>query len=116
MPRRWKRLRGALGGQGEDSDGDLVCIFPEGKLTTDGEIGEFKTGIETIVQTTPVPVVPIALGGLWGRWFSPQGGLFKGRMRPFSRVEVTAGEPIEPEKVTAAQVRDRVQALRGDQA
>ena len=106
----------ALGGQGEDSDGDLVCIFPEGKLTTDGEIGEFKTGIETIVQTTPVPVVPIALGGLWGSWFSPQDGLFKGRMRPFSRVEVTAGEPIEPKKVTAAQVRDRVQALRGDQA
>ena len=90
------------------TDGDLLCIFPEGKLTQDGEVGEFKKGIETIIGTTPAPVVPVALRGLWGSWFSPQDGLFKGRLRPFSRVEVAAAEPVAPADVDAANLRERV--------
>lgn len=97
-------------------DGDLLCIFPEGKLTQDGEVGEFKKGIETIIGTTPAPVVPVALRGLWGSWFSPQDGLFKGRLRPFSRVEVAAAEPVAPADVDAANLRERVIALRGELA
>ena len=46
--------------------GEVVGIFPEGRLTPDGEIGSFKSGIERILQRTPVPVVPMALRGLWG--------------------------------------------------
>ena len=98
------------------ADGDLLCIFPEGKLTQDGEIGEFKKGIETIISTTPAPVIPLALRGLWGSWFSPQDGLFKGRMRPFSKVEVAAAEPVAAENVSAADLRERVVALRGEMA
>ena len=45
-------------------NGELVCIFPEGKLTTDGELNEFKSGIERILDETPVPVIPLALQGL----------------------------------------------------
>ena len=98
------------------ADGDLLCIFPEGKLTQNGEIGEFKKGIETIISTTPAPVIPLALRGLWGSWFSPQDGLFKGRMRPFSKVEVAAAEPVAAENVSAADLRERVVALRGEMA
>ena len=94
--------------------GDLLCIFPEGKLTKDGEIDEFKPGIERIIQETPVPVIPMALRGLWGSWFSPQDGLFSGRMRPFSRIDVVAGENVAPESVNAADLKKRVSALRGD--
>ncbi|MBU2253725.1 MAG: MFS transporter, partial [Gammaproteobacteria bacterium] len=47
-------------------NGEVVCIFPEGKLTTDGELNEFKNGIERIVEANPVPVIPMALQGLWG--------------------------------------------------
>ena len=47
-------------------DGELVCIFPEGKLTPDGSMSAFKAGIERIIRETPVPVVPMALDGLWG--------------------------------------------------
>ncbi len=96
--------------------GDLLCIFPEGKLTQDGEVDEFKAGIEKIVATTPVPVVPMALRGLWGSWFSPDNGLFKGKMRPFSQVEVAAGEPVPAADVVASELRERVVQLRGDMA
>jgi 1-acyl-sn-glycerol-3-phosphate acyltransferase len=42
-------------------DGQLVCIFPEGQLTRDGEIGPFRPGVTRIVERTPVPVIPMAL-------------------------------------------------------
>ena len=52
------------------NDGDLVCVFPEGKLTYNGEMNKFRPGVERILETTPVPVVPMALNGLWGSAFS----------------------------------------------
>lgn len=96
--------------------GDLLAIFPEGKLTQDGEVDEFKAGVEKIIATTPVPVVPMALRGLWGSWFSPDKGLFRGKMRPFSKVEVAASEPVNPAEVSASDLRIRVLGLRGDMA
>ena len=94
--------------------GDLLCIFPEGKLTTDGELNEFKTGIERILADTPAPVVPMALRGLWGSFFSHHGGMFKGPKRFWSRVEVVAGALVEPAAATAARLQAEVLALRGD--
>ena len=41
-------------------DGNLVCIFPEGTITRSGEMNVFKSGIEKILATTPVPVIPMA--------------------------------------------------------
>jgi len=95
--------------------GDLLCIFPEGKLTTDGEVDRFRKGIERIVEETPVPVVPVALGGLWGSFFSPEGrGAFRrGRGRFWSRVHIVAGEPVAAVDVNADDLRERVLALRG---
>jgi len=93
-------------------EGELVCIFPEGKLTSDGEIDEFKGGMTRILQETPVPVIPLALQGLWGSFFSrdPQKGLFR---RFWSRVTVVAGTPLEGEDSAPASARERVMALRG---
>ncbi|WP_205983959.1 1-acyl-sn-glycerol-3-phosphate acyltransferase, partial [Pseudomonas viridiflava] len=75
------------------AEGELVCIFPEGKLTTDGEISGFKSGMTRILQETSVPVIPMALQGLWGSFFSrdPEKGLFR---RLWSRVVLVAGAPI----------------------
>lgn len=53
-------------------EGDLVCVFPEGKLTNNGKMNKFRPGVERILQTTPVPVIPMALNGLWGSVFSRQ--------------------------------------------
>lgn len=96
--------------------GEVVCIFPEGKLTTDGEIDEFRNGIEKIIARNPVPVVPMALRGLWGSFFSHKDGkaLAKLPKRFWSRVELVAAAPVTPEAVSAPSLHSTVQALRGD--
>ena len=99
----------------ELEDGELVCIFPEGKITSDGEMNPFKPGVEKIVQRTPVPVIPMALRGLWGSFFSRKGG--KAMRRPFrrfwSRIELVVGEPVPPAEVKAPDLARRVAALGG---
>ncbi|KAA8689200.1 Acyltransferase family protein [Pseudomonas caricapapayae] len=94
------------------AEGELVCIFPEGKLTTDGEISGFKSGMSRIIQETPVPVIPLALQGLWGSFFSrdPSKTLFR---RLWSRVVLVAGSPIAADVATPVDVREEVKALRG---
>ena len=96
--------------------GQLVSIFPEGHLTHDGEIDVFRSGIEKIIARTPVPVVPIALQGLWGSFFSNKGGpaLTHAPRWRWSRLGLVVGEPVPPEEVSAADLQARVQALRGD--
>ena len=97
-------------------DDEVVCIFPEGKLTEDGEIDEFRAGIEKIIATDPVPVVPMALRGLWGSFFSHKDSKALSKMprRFWSRVELIASDAIAPEQVTAMLLQERVSALRGD--
>ena len=93
--------------------GELVCIFPEGKLTSDGELAPFRPGIERIVERTPVPVVPMAIRGMWGSFFSRHGG--KALRRPFrrvwSRIELAIGEPVPPSAVRADDLACRVAEL-----
>lgn len=92
--------------------GELVCIFPEGKLTADGEIDDFKAGVERILREDPVPVIPMALQGLWGSFFSrsPERGLFK---RVWSRVALVVGEPMAAD-TERMQMQAAVQTLRGE--
>lgn len=92
--------------------GEVVCIFPEGKLTADGEIDEFKSGVTRILQENPVPVIPLALQGLWGSFFSrdPAKGLFK---RLWSRVTIVAGEAVVGDLAGPEILRERVLGLRG---
>ncbi|WP_417312081.1 MFS transporter [Ectopseudomonas khazarica] len=94
-------------------NGELVCIFPEGKLTTDGEIDEFKAGVERILDENPVPVIPMALQGLWGSFFSrdPHKGLFK---RLWSRVCLVAGQPVAAQDARREVLQAQVAELRGD--
>nr|WP_284041451.1 1-acyl-sn-glycerol-3-phosphate acyltransferase [Halomonas olivaria] len=54
--------------------GEIVMVFPEGRLTPDGEIHTFRRGLETILARDNVPVVPAGLAGLWGSWTSHYGG------------------------------------------
>lgn len=97
-------------------DGDLICIFPEGRLSKDGEIHEFKPGIEKILAESPVQVVPMSLGGLWGSTFSrlkrdPAQPKVKRRFR--HPVEVKATEPLSPSQASRDALRDAVISLRG---
>jgi len=98
-------------------NGELVCIFPEGSISRDGELGEFLPGIERIIERTPVPIVPLAIRGLWGTWFSrQQGGAMRGLPKAFmKRLSIVSGEPVDPGNMTSVLMRDKVLALRGDE-
>ena len=98
------------------AEGEVVCIFPEGHLTRDGQIDRFRPGIERIIQRNPVPVVPLALKGLWGSFFSHRHGQAMTRLpqRFWSRVELVAGYPVAPANVTAGGLQQMVADLRGD--
>jgi 1-acyl-sn-glycerol-3-phosphate acyltransferase len=96
--------------------GELVCIFPEGHLTPDGEIHTFKRGIEKILKDSPVPVIPTALRGLWGSWLSRKDNKAMRRLpRGFrSNIEFVVGEPMAPEAGTAGTLEEAVKLLRGN--
>lgn len=97
--------------------GDLVCLFPEGKITDNGELNPFRPGIRRIVERTPVPVLPMALRGLWGSFFSREGGA--AMTRPFrrgvfSKIELAVGPAVPPHEATPEALQARVRALLGD--
>ena len=94
---------------------DVLGIFPEGRITHDGEIQPFKTGLEKIVSDEQVAVVPVALCNLWGSLFSRRDPLHKRRpYKLWARIELRIGSPIPPGEVTAARVEAEVRQLRGD--
>lgn len=96
----------------ELDEGALVCIFPEGQLTSDGELGEFKNGILRILERNPVPVVPMALGGVWGSFFSRKGGRAMTRFRGlWHRILLLIGPPVPAVEVDLDTLRVRVLEL-----
>ncbi|HDM8153697.1 TPA: MFS transporter [Vibrio harveyi] len=95
------------------SNDEVVCIFPEGRLTSNGELGEFRPGVEKILKRTPVPVIPMALKGLWGSFFSHKNGhaLTKRPTRFWSRIEVNIGELLQPATLDRHLLQKEVQDL-----
>lgn len=100
------------------ANGELVLIFPEGRLTADGKINPFKSGVEKILARRPVPVVPMALCGMWASMWSRRDSRL-GRMRVprrlRARIEVIAA-PALPPATPAAELETAVRALRGEHA
>jgi 1-acyl-sn-glycerol-3-phosphate acyltransferase len=96
-------------------EGDLLAIFPEGAITRDGELQEFKGGIMKILERQAVPVIPMALTNLWGSFFSriEEG---EAMVRPFrrgvfNRVGLHVGTPVPPADVQPEFLRTRVAHL-----
>lgn len=100
------------------ADGELVCIFPEGRLTPDGEIGPFKPGMERILAARPVPVVPMAIRGMWASIFSRSGVINTLRLPSRIRAHVTvlAEAPVDGAGAKAAALEEKVKAMRGEWA
>lgn len=101
------------------AEGELVAIFPEGALTKDGEMAAFKSGVEKILSRRPVPVIPMALQGMWSSMWSRRDSRL-GRMRVPRRfrahVQVVADAPLPAAGVSAESLEAKVRALRGDNA
>ena len=99
--------------------GEVVGIFPEGALTKDGAIAPFKSGIERILSSRPVPVVPMALRGMWASMWSRRDtrlGRMRGPRRFRAHVDVVTATPVDGIGATAPALEAQVRALRGDAA
>lgn len=101
----------------ELADGQVVGIFPEGRLTSDGEMAAFKSGVEKILERRQAPVVPMALRGMWASMWSRRDGRLA-RMRVPRRfrahVEVVAAPAVDGGTATAPALEAMVRELRGD--
>ena len=96
---------------------EIVCIFPEGRITETGEMNPFRPGITRILERDPVPVVPLALRGLWGGFFSRAHGNAMTKLFPrglWNRIELVAGMPIAADQARLDTLQARVLDLRGD--
>lgn len=96
-------------------EGEIVCFFPEGFITSDGEVAAFKPGLERILKENPhVPLVPVFLDGMWGSFFSRYGG--KAMAKPFrrcwSKIAVYVGHPIKPQDIKLDELRETVKKLK----
>lgn len=97
--------------------GEIVCIFPEGRITDNGELYPFRPGIERIITKDPVQVIPMALKGMWGSFFSRYHGgraLSKPTIivkRFWSKVSVDINEAVPPHKVTASYLEEIVRKM-----
>lgn len=94
-------------------NGGLLCIFPEGALTLDGNVAEFRSGILKILERNPVPVIPIGLTGLWGSYFSrKKPGWFKLPEHWMAKIHMIVGQPTkEVPKWGVVMLRDAVVSL-----
>jgi 1-acyl-sn-glycerol-3-phosphate acyltransferase len=98
-------------------DGDLVGIFPEGRITDTGELYPFRPGVMEILKRQPAPVVPMALSGLWGSFFSRKDGAAMTkpfRRGTFARVQLKVAAEWAPQAVTPDGLYAATQEMRGD--
>lgn len=84
--------------------GKPVFIFPEGKISYDGEISPVKGGIEYILEKNPVDVHVVGIKGLWGSRFSRKKDktLF-GKFR--KKVEILKGDVLKASDARRERIR-----------
>jgi len=106
------------------AEGELVGIFPEGALTKDGQMVPFKSGVEKILGRAaaagrPVPVVPMALRGMWASMWSRRDSRLRRATLPRrfrAHVGVAVGALVDGSEATAELLEAKVRDLRGDAA
>jgi len=94
--------------------GDMLCLFPEGAITRDGQMQPFKGGIMKILESQPAVVVPAALHNLWGSYFSRIDGAAMSkpfRRGLFNRVGVVVGSALVPSEVSLPRLETEVRQL-----
>ncbi len=97
----------------ELKEGEVVCIFPEGKISHDGFLSPLKPGVLKIIETDPVPVVPMAINNLWGSMFSRKDGpaFVKAPRKLWRQIEIKIAEPIEARQLTLELLEKRLRSI-----
>jgi 1-acyl-sn-glycerol-3-phosphate acyltransferase len=85
--------------------GRTVVVYPEGTRSTNGTIGEFRSGALRLARDCGVPIVPVAVMGT--AELLPKDG----RYSP-APMQVHIGDPVDPASTSAPQLRAQVMALR----
>src|SRR6266702_1042120 len=95
------------------ADGEIVCVFPEGRLERTGVLLRLQRGYELIARHANAEVVPVWLDQLWGSIFSFQGGKFFRKFPKRIRYPVTVafGEPLDAKEADVATVREELLKL-----
>ena len=97
--------------------GEAVALFPEGDIGTDGELRPFNPWISQLFdRQSPVPVVPLALAGLWESAFSGSQLTLLQRLlklRLFREISIAAGCPVVAAMASPEALQQEVSILRG---
>src|SRR5881398_3987481 len=95
------------------AEGEIVCLFPEGRLERAGTLLRLQRGYELIARYANAPVVPAWLDQLWGSIFSFQGGKFftKFPQRIPYPVTIAFGKPLKAEAANIPTVREELLKL-----
>jgi long-chain acyl-CoA synthetase len=89
----------------------VLVLFPEGERSIDGDLKPFRKGAAILAAQLDVPIVPVALDGLYDLW--PRGRGFNWRgLLPWRATPVTFrfGAPI---RVRRGAYAEGTAALRG---
>ncbi|MFK8137615.1 MAG: MFS transporter [Bdellovibrionales bacterium] len=94
-------------------NGELIAIFPEGGLTRDGELKEFRTGIDKILEANPVPVYPMIIANMWGSLFSHKDGKAVKKMpkRFHHRVRLIMNKVIEAKSTDSQKLKTKIKEM-----
>jgi acyl-[acyl-carrier-protein]-phospholipid O-acyltransferase / long-chain-fatty-acid--[acyl-carrier-protein] ligase len=97
--------------------GEVVCVFPEGYPSRNGNLLPFRRGFEQIAQSTALAIVPVYLDQVWGSIFSYKHSklFWKWPGRGPYPVSITFGSPL-PNNTPAPRVRQVIQELAADAA
>jgi acyl-[acyl-carrier-protein]-phospholipid O-acyltransferase / long-chain-fatty-acid--[acyl-carrier-protein] ligase len=95
------------------AEGEIVCLFPEGRLERAATLLRLQRGYELIARHANAQVVPAWLDQLWGSIFSFQGGKFFRKFPKHIRYPVTIafGKPLEAKAAETATVREELLKL-----
>ncbi len=92
--------------------GNVVVLFPEGNITRNGHLGEFKRGFEKILEltNTDVKVVSFYIRGLWESMFSRANKKLKKSYKT-NTVTVSFSKVIRKEKANVITIKKEVISL-----
>ncbi|MFV0338500.1 MAG: 1-acyl-sn-glycerol-3-phosphate acyltransferase [Chthoniobacterales bacterium] len=95
--------------------GALGCIFPEGKLSTTGELLELKSGYQIIARRAKVPIIPIQIEGLYGSCLSyVDGKCFRFELSHFFKrrpIIISISKPISANEAAPEEVKKILEKL-----